>query len=36
MAAEITATQATRSEIVALATHNGMEMAIARRTSLLT
>ena len=33
MAAEVTATQAAQSEIVALGTHNGIEMAIARRTS---
>jgi dTDP-4-dehydrorhamnose 3,5-epimerase len=33
MAAEVTATQATQSEIAALGTHNGIEMAIARRTS---
>src|ERR1700739_231819 len=33
MAAEVTATQATQSEIVPLGTHNGIEMAIARRTS---
>jgi len=33
MAAEVSATQATQSEIVALGTHNGIEMAIARRTS---
>jgi len=33
MAAEVTATQAPQSEIVALGTHNGIEMAIARRTS---
>ena len=33
MAAEVTATQATQSEIVALGTHNAIEMAIARRTS---
>ena len=33
MAAEVTATQATQSEIVALGTHSGIEMAIARRTS---
>ena len=33
MAAEVTATQATQSEIVSLGTHNGIEMAIARRAS---
>ncbi len=33
MAAEVTATQAPQLEIVALGTHNGIEMAIARRTS---
>jgi dTDP-4-dehydrorhamnose 3,5-epimerase len=33
MAAEVTATQATQSEIVSLGTHNGIEMAVARRAS---
>jgi dTDP-4-dehydrorhamnose 3,5-epimerase len=33
MAAEVTATQATQSEIVSLGTHNGIEMAITRRAS---
>src|SRR5258708_31874826 len=33
MAAEVTATQATQSGIVSLGTHNGIEMAIARRAS---
>jgi dTDP-4-dehydrorhamnose 3,5-epimerase len=33
MAAEVTATPATQSEIVSLGTHNGIEMAIARRTT---
>jgi dTDP-4-dehydrorhamnose 3,5-epimerase len=33
MAAEVTATQATQSEIVSLGTHNGIEMAVVRRAS---
>jgi len=33
MAAEVTATQATQSEIVPLGTRNGIEMAIARRSA---